>query len=99
VPWMAPCSLPLLDLRSLSPQNAGSSLEEALGIRPSEAALLSKSYSPRHVYALQHLPHRQLKAAVGDILGPDAWDAYAKVLGLSAASLLSFNPCSALQHL
>ena len=57
------------------PKNAGSSVEEALSIRASEDALLSKKYSPRFVYAMQHLPYDELRQA----LPPEVWEGYTKV--------------------
>ena len=36
-----------------NPKAAGSSIEMALDIKPSEAALLSKKYNPKYIYAMQ----------------------------------------------
>ena len=57
------------------PKNAGSSIEEALAIKASEASLYSKAYTGRFIYAMQHLPLRELKAAVTAA----QWESFAKV--------------------
>lgn len=56
------------------PKNAGSSIEEALSIRASPKTLLSRSYMPDEIYALQHLPFDDLKRVVS----PEQWLNYRK---------------------
>ena len=58
-----------------APKNAGSSIEEALGIEKSPQALLSHKYTADSIYALQHLPYSQLRKTVPTTV----WSTYTKV--------------------
>jgi len=47
-----------------NPKAAGTSVEAALEISSSSDSLFSTSYSPEHIYAMQHLPYAELQRVV-----------------------------------
>lgn len=76
-------------------QNAGSSIEEALAIKPSKANLLDTTYQPEEIYALQHLPYAELQRAVPQ----NVWQSYAKVCVFVVGRGLRFLGLFFVKHL